>query len=107
MENPHPRGFYTSSLTSPAPTIPLNKVHRTTTFSIAPERSTYPWLTFSDAVSLSRLKGRKGGRLRDHLLELNNYSYRAHAKSKRSRFITLFQAATKSFTNFSFESADA
>src|SRR5690242_16735606 len=27
------------------------------------------------------------------------------AMSKRSRFITLFHAATKSFTNFSFESA--
>src|SRR5262249_38855545 len=29
------------------------------------------------------------------------------ARSKRSRFITLFHAATKSFTNFSFESAQA
>jgi len=29
------------------------------------------------------------------------------ARSKRSRFITLFHAATKSFTNFSFESAHA
>ena len=29
------------------------------------------------------------------------------ARSKRSRFITLFQAAAKSFTNFSFESAHA
>ncbi len=29
------------------------------------------------------------------------------ARSKRSRFITLSQAATKSFTNFSFESAHA
>ena len=28
-----------------------------------------------------------------------------HARSKRSRFITLFQAATKSCTNFSFASA--
>jgi hypothetical protein len=32
---------------------------------------------------------------------------RDQASSKRSRFITLFQAATKSFTNFSFESAQA
>ncbi len=31
----------------------------------------------------------------------------AQARSKRSRFITLFQAATKSFTNFSFESSEA
>jgi hypothetical protein len=29
------------------------------------------------------------------------------ARSKRSRFITLVHAATKSFTNFSFESAQA
>src|SRR5579864_3058075 len=29
------------------------------------------------------------------------------ARSKRSRFITLVQAATKSFANFSLESADA
>ena len=32
---------------------------------------------------------------------------RDHARSKRSRFITLVHAATKSFTNFSFESAHA
>ena len=32
---------------------------------------------------------------------------RAQARSKRSRFITLVHAATKSFTNFSFESAHA
>ena len=42
-----------------------------------------------------------------HLFVVNNYSINAHARSKRSRFITLFQAATKSFTNFSFESAHA
>ena len=34
-------------------------------------------------------------------------SRRNQTSSKRSRFITLFQAATKSFTNFSFESAQA
>jgi hypothetical protein len=32
---------------------------------------------------------------------------RDQARSKRSRFITLVHAATKSFTNFSFESAHA
>ena len=38
-----------------------------------------------------------------HVLLLRDY----RATSKRSRFITLVQAATKSFTNFSFESAHA
>jgi len=33
--------------------------------------------------------------------------YRHQARSKRSRFITLFHAATKSFTNFCLESAQA
>ncbi len=32
---------------------------------------------------------------------------RSEARSKRSRFITLFHATTKSFTNFSLESAQA
>jgi hypothetical protein len=32
---------------------------------------------------------------------------RDQARSNRSRFITLVQAATKSFTNFCFESAQA
>ncbi len=32
---------------------------------------------------------------------------RDYARSKRSRFITLLQAATKSFTNVSFESSHA
>ena len=48
----------------------------------------------------------KGGRLPAHLRP-ENYPIETQATSKRSRFITLFQAATKSFTNFSFESAQA
>ena len=40
-------------------------------------------------------------------LVLQQVLIKTHARSKRSRFITLSQAATKSFTNFSFESAHA
>jgi hypothetical protein len=36
-----------------------------------------------------------------------NFLRRDQARSKRSRFITLSHAATKSFTNLSFESAHA
>jgi len=38
---------------------------------------------------------------------VKNLSGLDQAMSKRSRFITLVHAATKSFTNFSFESAQA
>ena len=41
------------------------------------------------------------------LHDFNGNSQCAYAKSNRSKFITLFQALTKSFTNFSFESSQA
>jgi hypothetical protein len=46
-------------------------------------------------------KIKKGGPLPDHLVRLNNNAILSQARSKRSRFITLLHAATKSFTNFS------
>lgn len=39
-------------------------------------------------------------------VQFKNLNY-FFAKSNRSKFITLFQAATKSFTNLSFESLEA
>jgi hypothetical protein len=37
----------------------------------------------------------------------DNNDRRSYARSKRSRFMTLFHAATKSFTKASFESLEA
>ena len=48
---------------------------------------------------------KKGGLLRDHLFYFKD-TYVYQARSYLSRFITLFHAATKSFTNFSLASAD-
>ncbi len=47
---------------------------------------------------------KKGGPFPSHLYKLF-LSFSNQAKSKRSRFITLDQAATKSFTNFACESS--
>ena len=53
-----------------------------------------------------QIKQKKNGSFQSRFLHLNlSLSY--FARSKRSRFITLFQAATKSFTNRAFPSSQA
>ena len=46
------------------------------------------------------VKTKKGDPLPDHLFIKNNQPQAIRPRQKRSRFITLFQAATKSCTNF-------
>src|ERR1700730_4682362 len=54
----------------------------------------------------ARTSGPQAG-LRSRARSRQNLFRRNQARSKRSKFITLVHAATKSFTNFSFESAHA
>ena len=56
-------------------------------------------------VGTGALISTSGLRLKD--LDGLEHLHCHHARSKRSAFMTLFHAATKSFTNFSFESAHA
>ena len=70
--------------------------------------TTHPNLPFSspsgpDGPDTLNLPGREGGRL----TERRPPSPGCYARSKRSRFITLVQAATKSRTNFSLASSHA
>src|SRR5262245_18883750 len=91
------------------------------------------WAVFADRQALARLQHHRDDLVRlnvivgDRLVErrlvggnhdLSNLSFVCHrvspipfregqTRSMRSRFITLDHAATKSFTNFSFESAQA